>query len=156
MTKLRGLLKGLTVLSLAIVVGIYAGTAFAAPPNANVPQSTAMLKATVQSQLGNILTDNKGWALYTFANDTVGRSNCTGNCAKTWQPFIVADGVKPLADSMVAGDLGVIKRSDGQFQVTYNGIPLYYYSKDAAASDVNGDGVAGLWSAVRLRAAVTD
>ena len=30
-------------------------------------------------------------------------------------------------------------------QVTINGMPIYYYSKDKAAGDITGQGVGGVW-----------
>ena len=30
-------------------------------------------------------------------------------------------------------------------QVTINGMPIYYYSKDQAAGDIMGQGVGGVW-----------
>jgi predicted lipoprotein with Yx(FWY)xxD motif len=33
-------------------------------------------------------------------------------------------------------------------QVTYNGLPLYYYVQDSAAGDANGQGVGGAWYVV--------
>jgi predicted lipoprotein with Yx(FWY)xxD motif len=30
-------------------------------------------------------------------------------------------------------------------QVTINGMPIYYYSKDQAAGDITGQGVGGVW-----------
>ena len=38
--------------------------------------------------------------------------------------------------------IATIKRPDGSHQVTFDGRPLYYYSKDTKAGDVNGQGVA--------------
>jgi hypothetical protein len=40
---------------------------------------------------------------------------------------------------------GTITRSDGTTQVTYNRMPLYYYSGDSAAGDTNGQGKLGVW-----------
>ena len=40
---------------------------------------------------------------------------------------------------------GTTQRDDGTTQVTYNGHPLYYYSGDTAAGDVNGQGLNGKW-----------
>jgi len=34
-------------------------------------------------------------------------------------------------------------------QVTYNGIPLYYYSKDTKPGDTTGEGVGGIWHVVK-------
>ena len=41
--------------------------------------------------------------------------------------------------------LGTITRADGTVQSTYNGWPLYYFSGDSAAGDVNGQGVNDVW-----------
>jgi predicted lipoprotein with Yx(FWY)xxD motif len=37
--------------------------------------------------------------------------------------------------------LGMIKRSDGTTQVTYDHHPLYYYSGDSGAGQQNGQGL---------------
>jgi hypothetical protein len=44
--------------------------------------------------------------------------------------------------------LGTLTRSDGSVQVTYNGWPLYTYTKDMAAGDTNGQAFKSLWYAV--------
>jgi predicted lipoprotein with Yx(FWY)xxD motif len=41
--------------------------------------------------------------------------------------------------------LGTITRADGGAQVTYNGLPLYYFAADKAAGDINGQGVNNVW-----------
>ena len=43
------------------------------------------------------------------------------------------------------GAFELIKRSDGSMQVTYNNLPLYYFSGDKAPGDANGQGVGGVW-----------
>lgn len=141
------LLVSVVVLSLVIALGAYASTAVAAPPNVDQPQSSAMLKSASNSQLGNILTDGNGFTLYTFSDDTAGQSTYTGTA---WLPFIVSNGVQPQADPSVTGQLGVITRSDGKMQVTLDGKPLYYYSQDNNAGDINGNGVGGKWSVVMI------
>ena len=42
----------------------------------------------------------------------------------------------------VTGDVGSITGTDGNPQLTLNGWPLYYYASDAAAGDMNGQGLA--------------
>ena len=94
--------------------------------------------------LGNYLVDDKGMTLYTFKNDTSGASNCTGNCATLWPPLSAQ--VAPTGDTGVTGTFALITRADGTMQVTYNGMPLYYYSGDKAAGDTTGQGVGGVWA----------
>jgi len=58
-----------------------------------------------------------------------------------------------VAGTGVSGTLGSIERPDGTYQVTYNDLPLYYFTGDKQSGDTNGQGVAGLWSVVTLTAA---
>jgi hypothetical protein len=51
----------------------------------------------------------------------------------------------------VKGKLGLLHRSNGTFQVTLNGLPVYRYAGDSAKGDVNGEGIesfGGTWHAV--------
>jgi len=97
---------------------------------------------TTQGTLGEYLTDGQGKSLYLFQSDTSGVSNCTGQCATTWPPLTVPAGQSATAQ----GDanmslLGSITRSDGSTQVTYKGMPLYYYIADKSAGDTKGQGI---------------
>jgi predicted lipoprotein with Yx(FWY)xxD motif len=96
--------------------------------------------------LGAILTDSDGRTLYRYTKDTVNVSSaCYGRCATSWPPLLIADGV-PVAGEGVNGNLlGVLTRTDGTRQVMYNGMPLYYYAKDANAGDTNGQLVGNVW-----------
>ena len=98
----------------------------------------------VQSEGGNVVASAKnGLTLYTFRKDTTNTSNCYGNCATAWPPFTASAYAK--AD----GALGLIKRKDGTMQWALNGKPLYFWQGDSARGDVTGDGVGGVWDAVR-------
>ena len=46
----------------------------------------------------------------------------------------------------MTGTMALLKRTDGTYQVTYNGMPLYFYSGDTASEQTNGQGVGGNWS----------
>jgi predicted lipoprotein with Yx(FWY)xxD motif len=46
-----------------------------------------------------------------------------------------------VKDGVDASLLGTTTRKDGTIQVTYAGMPLYYYFKDKAAGDVSGQNV---------------
>ena len=114
----------------------------------------AAVQVAADAKLGNILTDSAGMTLYIYAKDTPGASNCTGMCAQNWLPLPIAAGALPSAGTGVTGQLGVIPRSDGTYQVTYNGMPLYRFIRDKQPGDTNGQGMAkGQWSVLSLTAA---
>lgn len=100
------------------------------------------------SDLGDFLVAGMGGkTLYTFTNDTAGsgESACSGECATNWPPFTVAENVRLVAGEGAMGELGTITREDGSHQVTYNGMPLYYFAQDMAAGDTNGQGAGERW-----------
>jgi predicted lipoprotein with Yx(FWY)xxD motif len=94
--------------------------------------------------------------VYTFTKDVAGSgtSACTGGCLTSWPALTVDPGVTPTGDVTVKGQLGTITRADnGKLQVTYNGLPLYFFAKDTAPGDTNG--IYPNWEAVVLAAATT-
>ena len=89
-----------------------------------------------------VLTNAKGFTLYSFAPDTSTTSRCNGTCAQNWPP------VKPATASGVKGAFGTIKRSDGSTQLTFHGHPLYTFVGDTSPGQAKGNGVnafGGLW-----------
>jgi predicted lipoprotein with Yx(FWY)xxD motif/plastocyanin len=142
--------------SAALVVGACSAAATpastAAPTAGSSPASTAAASpgaaATVKTathSLGTYLTGPEGKALYLFTKDSKDASNCSGQCATNWPPLTVAGSAAPSGDTGVSGTLATITRADGALQVTYNGIPLYYFAKDVAPGDTNGQGVNDVW-----------
>ncbi len=114
----------------------------------------AAVQVANDPKLGNILIDSSGMTLYVFQKDMPGASACTGTCAQNWLPLTSVAGAMPIAGTGITGQLGVIKRSDGSYQVTYNDMPLYRFHGDMQPGDTNGQGMAkGLWSVVSLTAA---
>lgn len=88
-----------------------------------------------------------GMSLYFFDNDTEGTSNCSGGCLDNWPALTVPESMDPTAVPAAGGTLDVITRDDdGTHQVTYNGLPLYYFAGDSLPGDTNGDGVGGVWT----------
>ena len=90
-----------------------------------------------------VLTNAKGFTLYSFAPDTSTTSNCNGTCAQNWPPL-----KGPTTASGVKGTFGTIKRSDGSTQATFDGHPLYTFVGDTAPGQAKGNGLnaaGGLW-----------
>ena len=96
------------------------------------------------SSLGKILVDDKGNTLYMYTKDTPGTTVCYDKCAIAWPPLLTKN--KPQAgDGADASLLDTTTRKDGALQVTYKGLPLYYYEKDKAPGDVVGQDVGHVW-----------
>jgi predicted lipoprotein with Yx(FWY)xxD motif len=96
------------------------------------------------TKLGKVLTDSRGFALYMFTVDKNGTSACYGKCEAAWPPLLTTGAPKAGAGAD-DGKLGTTKRTDGTMQVTYNKLPLYYYTPDMAAGDLTGQGVKTVW-----------
>ena len=109
--------------------------------------STATLKK-VKTSIGPVLADSKGFTLYWYSKDTRMTSACTGGCVTAWPPVIG----KPAAAMGVrlTGKLGTITRTGGMVQATYKGHPLYTYAGDTAPGQVKGNGLGGVWHALRV------
>jgi predicted lipoprotein with Yx(FWY)xxD motif len=80
--------------------------------------------------------------LYTFAKDTSGVSNCSGQCLARWPALTVPAGTAIAAGPGITGQVSTIARADGATQVTYKGLPLYFWFKDVAIGDVMGTAIA--------------
>jgi predicted lipoprotein with Yx(FWY)xxD motif len=120
--------------------------ATSAAPSAGTPTAAAAVDLkTASSSAGNIVVDAKGMSLYFFTKDVKdsGTSACTGACLTAWPPLLTT-AATPAAEG-ITGTLGTITTPDGAKQVTLNGLPLYYYQKDAKPGDVTGQGVGGVW-----------
>jgi len=89
----------------------------------------------VGSDYGRILSNGRGRALYVFTADHGKGSNCSGDCANAWPPYIVKS--KPVAGPGAKEDLiGTTRRSDGRLQATYAGHPVYFYVSDNEPGEV--------------------
>lgn len=121
--------------------------ATAAPTTAPASPAAAGVTLTVATNatLGSYVSGANGMSLYVFAKDTGTTSACTGACADNWPALTVSMLDDVTAGAGVTGSLGTIAGADGKLQVTLGGHPLYYFKGDAAAGDVNGQGINGVW-----------
>ncbi|MFJ6656515.1 SCO0930 family lipoprotein [Streptomyces sp. NPDC091377] len=116
---------------------------------AGVPNSPAgQLAVKENAQLGQVLTDADGRALYRFDQDTAEppKTNCEGDCATAWPPVPADDAA--AGQGVDAELLGELTRPDGTKQLTVAGWPAYRFAKDTAAGELKGQGVNGTWFAL--------
>jgi predicted lipoprotein with Yx(FWY)xxD motif len=114
----------------------------AAPVGGGAAGGTGAVVDTANTpNFGMVLTGPSGMTLYTHAGDSATSSTCAGACATAWPP-LTSTG-QPSAGPGVTGKVGTLTRSDGTTQVTYAGLPLYYWQGDTKAGDVTGNGVEG-------------
>jgi predicted lipoprotein with Yx(FWY)xxD motif len=99
--------------------------------------------ATVSGSSEQVLTESDGWTLYYNTDDTPTTASCTGACAGTWPPLLLASG-SPTGPSSLTGTLTAVTTGNGR-QVEYNGHPLYIYAGDSGADQSNGEGKGGVW-----------
>ncbi len=116
------------------------------------PTPTAAAAAVVLAQsvggVGTILVAaSNSHTVYTFDSDSPGASRCNGGCASTWPPLTIASGQTPTGGPGVTGQLGTITRADGSVQVTYKGLPLYFFHSDTQPGDTKGNYTG--WSLVK-------
>jgi predicted lipoprotein with Yx(FWY)xxD motif len=123
----------------------------AQPVAASAAVAQPSVKVTNNPTQGNILTDPAGKTLYIYTNDVAnsGKSTVSGNLLVAWPALVQASG-DPVKPQGLDGTLSLITRDDGSKQVAYNGMPLYYFNRDAAPGDVNGQGLNNVWFVVKL------
>lgn len=142
LNPLRGPIR-IALLALALA-------ALIAPATAGAAQATKRVaKEADNASLGKtILTTTKNRTLYSLSAETNGKFICSGSCLSIWRPLTVPKGVKPTGPVKLA----TVERPDGKTQVTFKGRPLYTFSGDTKAGDVNGEGIkdVGTWRAAAI------
>jgi predicted lipoprotein with Yx(FWY)xxD motif len=137
----------LAVAALVLLGVALAGASSAASSASSAPAGTAAgLKTTVIGG-ATVLTNARGFTLYSFAPDTPAASKCYGSCAAYWPPVTGTAAASPG----LPGRIGTITRTGGARQLTYNGHPLYTYIGDSAPGQAKGNNLnlnGGLWHEV--------
>jgi predicted lipoprotein with Yx(FWY)xxD motif len=132
-----------SLLLVAVVSAVFASAALAGGAGG---QKTATVKVVTTADYGKVLATSGGLTLYHYTDETRGKVDCKGACAKLWPPLLVKAGAKPTAGAgLTASKLGTLRRPDGGTQVTYNGLGLYRYAPDRKAGDVKGQGLFKVW-----------
>jgi predicted lipoprotein with Yx(FWY)xxD motif len=138
--------SGMTAAALAAVALLLLGLAVAgANPAAPAATGTALKTTTIGGT--TVLTNAKGFTLYSFAPDTPASSKCYGGCAAYWPPVTGTTA----AGQGLPGKVTTITRTGGSHQLTYNGHPLYTYIGDTAPGQARGNNLnlnGGFWHEV--------
>jgi predicted lipoprotein with Yx(FWY)xxD motif len=139
-------------LAVAALVLLGLGVAGASSPAPAAGTGTATGTGLKTTTIGGttVLTNAKGFTLYSFAPDTAATSKCYGSRAAYWPPVTGTTA----AGAGLPGKVGTITRTDGSRQLTYNGHPLYTYIGDTAPGQARGNNLnlnGGLWHQVPTR-----
>jgi predicted lipoprotein with Yx(FWY)xxD motif len=135
---------GLATLAACGSSGTSASSSGGSTPSAST-SAAAAASGLKTAKVGGVtvLTNAKGFTLYSFAPDTSTKSVCNGECATSWPPVQA-----PVSASAVKSPFATIKRSSGSTQLTFRGHPLYTFVGDRAPGQAHGNGVnafGGLW-----------
>ena len=138
---------------LAIFGAIAALVALALPGIVAAADTQAVAGKVIAGHGTLLVATSNQMTVYTFDKDVAGSgvSTCTGGCLTNWPALTIAAGDTPTGGAGVTGTLGTIVRADnGATQVTYNGLPLYFFINDTAPGDANG--IYTNWRAIVLAA----
>jgi len=128
------------VLSVLALAGCGSNGSSSTSGSSDVSGSTGMTVSVSDTSSGDVLTNSAGRTLY-FSDQEKNKVLCdSGACEAIWTPLTVSSGDKPSAPGKLAGQLTTVNRSDGSAQVALDGRPLYTFSFDHSAGDVNGNG----------------
>ena len=140
--RAAGVITAAVAVAALVLLAIAAAGANPAPPAAT---GAALRTATIGGT--TVLTNAKGFTLYSFAPDTPASSKCYGSCAAYWPPVTGTTA----AGQGLPGKVTTITRTGGAHQLTYNGHPLYTYIGDTAPGQAHGNNLnlnGGLWREV--------
>ncbi len=134
---------------LTIAVALLAGAGVAGARSAPTVVTTARMD--YGGRVGSTLATTRRYALYMSTHDKRDRSRCSGACLQAFKPLGTSGGAVAARGSGLNGKLlGVIRRSDGKLQVTYNHHPLYtsrsvYEQPGSAGSQACEESSGGIW-----------
>lgn len=111
--------------------------------HAQAPVSGPVVAQAKSEGLGNVLADGQGKTLYVLLTDSrkaeekqAAQQACDASCVARFTPL--AADKRPFALNVPAGLLDTVKGASGASQATYRGWPLYTFSGDTAAGQLNG------------------
>jgi len=107
-------------------------------PNPDIPGQFIVK----QNNVGREVKLANGFSVYTFDGDGPNKSNCTGACAKQWEPVLA-----PEVGTLARKDWSVVQREVGVRQWAYRKKPIYTFVGDTVPGAQEGIDVPG-WHTV--------
>lgn len=114
------------------------------------PEDGFKIWLTDNGTFGKMLINQNNQSMYFFSKDVAGEATCTDGCADKW-PAVKGDVADmELGAGLDKSDFGSISLGYGEYQITYKGWPLYYYSPTGDGEleqpwETKGDGVGEVW-----------
>jgi predicted lipoprotein with Yx(FWY)xxD motif len=103
--------------------------------------SALTVDAAANTKLGEkVLVNSQGRTLYVLTPETAGHLLCkSSECLQFWPPLTVPSrSTKLQLGAGVHGRLGILRRSTGMLQVTFDGLPLYRFAEDRSRGEAGG------------------
>jgi predicted lipoprotein with Yx(FWY)xxD motif len=140
--------RGAPLVRLAVAVLAVSGLSTAIASAGAGAATSALVSTTHNAKFGTILVSGK--TVYTLKPSKV---PCTAQCLKLWPEVLLPKGVTTTTagPGVNASRLGTVSGSGRSRQITYRGKRLYFFIKDTAPGQVNGNGVTtpwGKWSVI--------
>jgi predicted lipoprotein with Yx(FWY)xxD motif len=158
MTTIGKTIVWLIVLALVVWGGWYlfstSSTTEVAPSGENqavvVEENTEpVVKVATDATLGDYLVAANGMTLYLYTKDAANTSNCSGECLVKWPAYSSSSSGPFTVGAGVTGLVAAITRADGSLQLTYKGVPLYFWQGDIKPGDTTGQNVGEVWFVVK-------
>jgi predicted lipoprotein with Yx(FWY)xxD motif len=147
--SMKFLLPALAISALLSACGSSSSSSSSNAASTGQASSATTVRTASSSGLGGtVLVNARGMTLYRLSGEHAGKFICTSSaCVHVWLPLTLSSGSKPSGS---VGSLGVVRRPDGNEQVTYKGMPLYTFAGDTAPGQAKGQGIrdVGTWNAV--------
>ena len=112
----------------------------------NSPPQTRYAFMMSRTTAGQVVSSTDGMTLYTYDKDAPGQSNCNGECAQYWRPYLAAPDSKPF------GHMTLVVRTDGKKQWAYENKPLYTFVQDTVPGEIKGNDFHNTWHVVPVTA----
>jgi predicted lipoprotein with Yx(FWY)xxD motif len=158
LSRRRGRPSALTICAAVVTVALVAS--FAAMALASDSVTPTVVGSVTNAKFGSekIVVDAHGRTLYSLSPETMHHLLCKSNeCLHAWPPLTVHSRKGKLtAGPGVHGRLGILRRSNGTFQVTLGGLPLYHFSGDSAKGAANGESIKSFGGTWHVISAATD